>query len=39
MSLPIFAELTDEQLETVAQVLCDAAGDVISGGEEFRRAA
>lgn len=39
MSLPIFAELTEEQLETVAQGLRDAAGDAIGGGEEYRRAA
>ncbi|MBD3676556.1 MAG: DegT/DnrJ/EryC1/StrS family aminotransferase [Planctomycetaceae bacterium] len=39
MSLPIFAELTDAQLETVAQTLCDAAAEVINGGQEFRKAA
>jgi dTDP-4-amino-4,6-dideoxygalactose transaminase len=39
MSLPIFAELTDSQLETVAQTLCDAAAEVINGGQEFRKAA
>lgn len=39
MSLPIFAELTDSQLESVAQTLCDAAAEVINGGQEFRKAA
>ncbi|MDB4637285.1 MAG: DegT/DnrJ/EryC1/StrS family aminotransferase [Planctomycetaceae bacterium] len=39
MSLPIFSELTDSQLETVAQTLCDAAAEAINGGQELRKAA
>jgi dTDP-4-amino-4,6-dideoxygalactose transaminase len=39
MSLPIFSELTDSQLDTVAQTLCDAAAEAINGGQEYRKAA